>query len=374
MSSAKPMNKPSCKPKHSSNVIQQLSDSDYEEPEERRSKPILLYTGHTSPDGYGYIEDHEDNASDNASDKDASDNDASDDASYDDDSYAEEDTEYISDEELYTLSSDEQEPMSSILPTYEAEISGTTRKMLIDTGASSVYVSRRLVNELGLKTTKVKSRRIKVADDNTKVVNRITTIDVKLGNLPVETLTAYVFPLKDLDLVLGYPWLKKHNPHTDWKTRAHEFTRNGRRYMLYPPSTKPSKLRVVDPEEFRTFINEDPESTEIAHLPLIDVGANNGDDVPSPQKDIGRQTPRQERRELEREKEKMILWIKEHRKRPLRPIGKPAKLRSWIQTWSPTNGAPAHPLSPRRTCKRKQVLGAGRGGRRGRRQRKRRRC
>jgi hypothetical protein len=107
MSFAKPMNKPSAsyEPKHSSNVMQQLSDSDYEE--ERRSKPILLYTGHTSPDGYGYIEDHEDDElegyesdyepplsySSTAMAMNMSDN-ASDDASY-----AEEDTEYISDEE-----------------------------------------------------------------------------------------------------------------------------------------------------------------------------------------------------------------------------------------------------------------------------------
>jgi len=104
---------------------------------------------------------------------------------------SESDADTLVEEELYELTSDGQEtrtPMSSVLPTYDAEISGTTCKMLIDTGASSIYVSKRLVKRLGLKTTKVKSRRVKVADDDTKIVNRIATIDVKLGNLPVETL------------------------------------------------------------------------------------------------------------------------------------------------------------------------------------------
>ena len=111
-------------------------------------------------------------------------------------------------------------------------------------------------------------------------------------------------------------------------TLAYEFTRNGRRYTLYPPLAKPLKLRVITANEFCTFINEDPDSTKIVYLPLIDVD-NNGDDIP-PQKDIGRQISRKERRQLEREKEKMIKWIKMHCEGLLRPIGKPAKLEPFV--------------------------------------------
>jgi predicted aspartyl protease len=154
--------------------------------------------------------------------------------------------------------------MSDVLPTYEAEINGTMRKMLIDTGATTIYISVRLIKELRLKTTKIKARKIKLSDGDNKVANRITTIDVKVGNLPTETLAVYVFPLMDLDLVLGIPWMRKHNPHIDFNTLGYEFTRNGQRYTLYPPSSRPSKLRVIAAEEFRTFINKDPKSTDIA--------------------------------------------------------------------------------------------------------------
>ena len=77
------------------------------------------------------------------------------------------------------------------------------RKTIIDSGASTLYISEKMVKDLGLQTTKIKRRRVKVADNSRCVVNKIATVDVKVGNLPTETLTAYVFPLKDIDLVLG---------------------------------------------------------------------------------------------------------------------------------------------------------------------------
>jgi len=317
-------NKPTYgKPKQTFHAMEQstepYSDED-DSPQAQHHEPAFQV--YQSPDGYvedleeEYESDYEPPISFNSMAMAMNlDDGASNDASGEWDS----DSDTAVEEELYELSSDEREaktPMLSILPTYEAEIGGTTCKMLIDTGATTVYVRARLVKELRLKTTKVKARRVKVADDDIKVVNKITTVDIKLGNLPVETLTAYVFPLKDLDLVLGTPWLEKHNLHVDFHTKTYEFTRNGRRYTLYPPSSKPSKLRVVDPEEFRAFINEDPKSTEIGYLlSLIDVGENNVDDIPL--QDLGRQISCQERRQLEREKEKMNKWIKMHRERLL---------------------------------------------------------
>jgi hypothetical protein len=64
------------------------------------------------------------------------------------------------------------------------------REILTDTGASVAYVSTRLC---GLKTIKVKAGTVNVAEEDTHVVDWITTVDVKLGNLPVETFKAYEF-------------------------------------------------------------------------------------------------------------------------------------------------------------------------------------
>src|SRR5256714_6265106 len=93
---------------------------------------------------------------------------------------------------LYKVSMDGLEartPKSTILPIYNAEIAGTTRKAIIDSGASTLYISQRAVEELGLQMTHVKARRVKVADHSRCTVDRITTVDAKVGNLPTEILT-----------------------------------------------------------------------------------------------------------------------------------------------------------------------------------------
>jgi transposase InsO family protein len=233
--------------------------------------------------------------------------------------------------DLYKLSSDGLEactPKSTVLPIYDADIGGTMRRTIIDSGASTLYISEKIVKDLGLQTTKVKARKVKVADNSRCIVNRITTVDVKVGNLPTETLTAYVFPLKDIDLVLGLSWLEKHNPHVDFRQKSYEFSRNGRKYLLHPIG-RPTRIRVASPEDFRTFIQNDSEHMHLAYLlPMSDLGENNGDSITKV--DIGRQISRQERRQLEREKAKMLDWIKKHHDNLLRKIGKPAKLQPFV--------------------------------------------
>src|SRR5204862_5921094 len=180
------------------------------------------------------------------------------DSDSDNDSDSDKDSDATQDN-LYEVSIDGLEartPKSMILPIYNAEIAGTTRKAIIDSSASTLYISQRAVEELGLQMTHVKARRVKVADHSRCTVNRIATVDVKVGNLPTETLTAYVFPLKDVDLVLGLSWLEKHNPYVDFCSKSYKFTCNSRYYTLHP-ARKPTKIHVIPSEDFRAFIHED---------------------------------------------------------------------------------------------------------------------
>ena len=39
-----------------------------------------------------------------------------------------------------------------------------------------------------------------------------------------EVVTFYVSDLGHDDLILGYTWLRKHNPKVDWQTQAVQFT------------------------------------------------------------------------------------------------------------------------------------------------------
>ena len=249
---------------------------------------------------------------------------------------------------FYELSSDGNNeiiaPSSVRLPIYAAEVGGLPRKSIIDSGATTLYVGRKMIKELGLKTHKVQARRVKVADKDSCIVDQIVSIDVKVGNLPVEKITAYVFPLKDIDIVFGLSWLERHNPHVDFRTKSYEFTRNGRKYMLYP-AKKATKIRVAAPEEFNAFVEEDVNSTFMALLlPSVDFGENGGK-LPAVPKDIsGRSISRQERRQLEREREKMLKWITIHKKNLLRKIGEPAKLEPFIIN---TGDAEPIKISPR---------------------------
>src|SRR5437667_12446758 len=63
------------------------------------------------------------------------------------------------------------------------------------------------------------------------------------------------FPLGSVDLVLGLPWLIKHNPRIDWPTLFYEFIRNGCRYFLWPAKPSPS-IRITSPEDFRSFVDK----------------------------------------------------------------------------------------------------------------------
>lgn len=247
----------------------------------------------------------------------------------DDDSYG-----CIHSMQLYELSDDKMEvsttgPHSVKLPIYDVTVNNDdVQPGIIDSGATTLYLSPRLVKKANAKIKKVRPRKIKIADKDTAVVNTIATIEIKVGGLPVETVTGYIFPLKDIDIVLGLPWLQKHNPHTDWRKFSYEFVRNGRRYELYP--ARPSKsLKIVPAEEFNAFIEDEDETALFTLIPETYHGED-----PEPPKDpqsIAAYRPsRTERRALERERKKMMKWIETKHKNLLRSVGKPAKLEPFV--------------------------------------------
>ena len=107
-------------------------------------------------------------------------------------------------------------PGSTKLPVYDAILNAISlSKTVIDGGATTMYLRKEKAKELGLKILKVKPRKVLIADKEVVEVNGITTFEMKLGDLPTETITAYTFPLGQIDLTFGLPWLRKHNPHVD---------------------------------------------------------------------------------------------------------------------------------------------------------------
>jgi len=98
-------------------------------------------------------------------------------------------------------------PQSRVLPVYEGSIAGSEpdQKIIIDSGATTLYLGEETAKERGLKVHKIKPRHVRVADHHDAVSNGFVQFEMKLGNLPPEIVTAYTFPLQKIDLVLGLP-------------------------------------------------------------------------------------------------------------------------------------------------------------------------
>jgi hypothetical protein len=146
-------------------------------------------------------------------------------------------------------------PESVKLPIYEATLDNELAKVILDSGATTLYLSERMAEKIGVKVHKVKPRKVIVADKETTTVTGVVRLEMKLGNLPKETITEFTFPLTKIDLVLGLPWLRKHNPRVDWWTLGYEFTENGRRYLLHPEKPPPN-IRIAKVQEFREFVDD----------------------------------------------------------------------------------------------------------------------
>jgi len=230
--------------------------------------------------------------------------------------------------DLYELAEDGDEVNTSSksekLPIFNAEVNDEhAAKVILDTGATTVYISEEYVHQIGAEITDIAPRSIRVANREVVQTSGLTKIRMKLGNLSPELITAYVFPLKKIDIILGLPWLKKHNPHVDFRTMSYEFTRNGRRYQLYPAEApRASKLRVVDAKEFKEFMG-DSELYVIHH----------SDNDDSSEIELLKEKPsglgKKKRKRFEKTKKWMseiLVWIKGKCPKLLCQIGKPAKL------------------------------------------------
>jgi len=107
---------------------------------------------------------------------------------------------------------------SSAPPRYDADINGAAAKLVIDSGATTQFIDEATAHTIKAQIVIIPPRRIKVAERGQvarRTVNQVAVLDVKLGDVPIERIYAYVIPLEDPDLILGCSWLRKHNPLMD---------------------------------------------------------------------------------------------------------------------------------------------------------------
>ncbi|HUJ81448.1 MAG TPA: aspartyl protease family protein, partial [Candidatus Acidoferrales bacterium] len=246
---------------------------------------------------------------------------------------------------------------SSALPRYDADINGADAKLVIDSGATTQFVDETTAHTIKAQIIVIPPRRVKVAGRGQvarKMVNRVAVLDVKLGDVPIERIYAYVIPLEDPDLILGRGWLRKHNPLMDWRTDVCEIVRNGRRYQVNPPKPVPrfriqtddvhylDDLLAIDDQllSMESIPEEDPESqqaipaaakenileTQLAHIKEM-LEADDMDDTKLLKRGKELTNPRTKLRYL---RSLVNRWIEKKCHNLLRPIGIPAKLAPFV--------------------------------------------
>lgn len=107
--------------------------------------------------------------------------------------------------------------ISTRLPLYEAVYNQVPIRVLIDSGASTNYVSPKLLSLAPLKDIQsIPERHVETADGDTTKIDKTLRLCFQFGNF-TDQVTAFVFPTK-FDLILGRTWLQRCNPKPDWFT------------------------------------------------------------------------------------------------------------------------------------------------------------
>jgi hypothetical protein len=94
---------------------------------------------------------------------------------------------------------------SKKLPIYDKIVGNTSILTIIDSECTTIFVSEEITKEASLNIQLIALRRVRVVDKHISIAIEIITFEMKLGNLSIEIITAYIFSLYRIGLVLGLP-------------------------------------------------------------------------------------------------------------------------------------------------------------------------
>ena len=134
-------------------------------------------------------------------------------------------------------------PSSRPLLKFTAQIGGRQGTVMVDSGATSNFISESFITRNHIPSTTLSPRHnILLADGTTHSVTR------QIRSLPLTftgftgPITAHILPLHDYDVILGMPWLAQHNPRIDWQRRALAF--NDRTTQPPPSPSSPPRYTI----------------------------------------------------------------------------------------------------------------------------------
>jgi hypothetical protein len=107
-----------------------------------------------------------------------------------------------------------------------------TAVIMVDSGSTSDFISYEYVKLRSLAVKEYKhSKCVWLADGQHHTVNSYVECELQIGEL-VECIQLGVIPLVDYDVIVGSPWLKRHNPSIDWSTGIVRVSSQGRQCVL----------------------------------------------------------------------------------------------------------------------------------------------
>jgi hypothetical protein len=121
--------------------------------------------------------------------------------------------------------------------SYLGFLSNSCVRVLIDSGASHNFISKRLTGELALPLQrKPTPQKINFANGHTEQCSFTTHANLQIEGYS-DHLTFQVAPIEH-DVILGMEWLSSVNPEIDWKNRRLTIQQEGRQIILADNMTK----------------------------------------------------------------------------------------------------------------------------------------
>ncbi|PVV00908.1 hypothetical protein BB560_004694 [Smittium megazygosporum] len=104
-------------------------------------------------------------------------------------------------------------------PIFNAKVNGTCVRVLLDSGATTNFVATYLAQKLKLETYSTPIANVVVANGSSQTSNSKSNAPVKFDNKEIN-ISAYIFPLKTIDVILGYDFWRKYKINIDYENNA----------------------------------------------------------------------------------------------------------------------------------------------------------
>lgn len=164
----------------------------------------------------------------------------------------------------------------SRLLVFDGELLGRKVSVLVDSGASTQFMAEALAKELKLTLTrKTVEDRVGLANGEILISRHHTQACYSMGTF-TEKETFHLLPLASFDLVLGRPWLNRHNPDVDWPDSRIRLTQGPNRYELIARANKQTtrenhSIHLLNATEFIRTV-KGPDEVWLVMLRSVDAG------------------------------------------------------------------------------------------------------